>query len=148
MERLSHSEGGELLCVPPPRAGMEGGFSNDPSDPAGATNWGITAATLAHWRALRVNCGSAVCLIRLRSYRPIPSHLAEYPLQHPIRRGPRRVAWPVPQADFLAASNCARHLMTPCGLSPGEYICKTLVFIRPAPSRTNRWLIGLNKSRD
>lgn len=29
---------------------MEGGFSNDPSDHGGATNWGITAATLAHWR--------------------------------------------------------------------------------------------------
>jgi len=29
---------------------MEGGFSNDPSDHGGAANWGITAATLAHWR--------------------------------------------------------------------------------------------------
>lgn len=29
---------------------MEGGFSNDPSDHGGATNWGITAAMLAHWR--------------------------------------------------------------------------------------------------
>lgn len=29
---------------------MEGGFTNDPSDHGGATNWGITAATLAHWR--------------------------------------------------------------------------------------------------
>ena len=29
---------------------MEGGFSNDPSDHGGATNWGITAVTLAHWR--------------------------------------------------------------------------------------------------
>jgi len=29
---------------------MEGGFSNDPSDRGGATNWGITAATLAHYR--------------------------------------------------------------------------------------------------
>ena len=29
---------------------MEGGFSNDPSDHGGATNWGITAATLTHWR--------------------------------------------------------------------------------------------------
>lgn len=29
---------------------MEGGFSNDPSDHGGATNRGITAAALAHWR--------------------------------------------------------------------------------------------------
>lgn len=29
---------------------MEGGFSNDPANHGGATNWGITAATLAHWR--------------------------------------------------------------------------------------------------
>ena len=29
---------------------MEGGFTNDPADHGGATNWGITAATLAHWR--------------------------------------------------------------------------------------------------
>jgi len=27
---------------------MEEGFSNDSSDHGGATNWGITAATLAH----------------------------------------------------------------------------------------------------
>ena len=33
---------------------MEGGFSNDPSDHGGATNWGITAATLAHWRGHKV----------------------------------------------------------------------------------------------
>lgn len=36
---------------------MEGGFSNDPSDHGGATNWGITAATLAHWRVRRDNLG-------------------------------------------------------------------------------------------
>lgn len=29
---------------------MEGGFSDDPADRGGATNWGITAATLAHYR--------------------------------------------------------------------------------------------------
>ena len=29
---------------------MEGGFSNDPADHGGPTNWGITQATLAHWR--------------------------------------------------------------------------------------------------
>ena len=28
----------------------EGGFSDDPSDPGGATNYGITLATLSHWR--------------------------------------------------------------------------------------------------
>ena len=33
---------------------MEGGFTNDPSDHGGATNWGITAATLAHWRGHQV----------------------------------------------------------------------------------------------
>ena len=33
---------------------MEGGLSNDPSDHGGATNWGITAATLAHWRGYSV----------------------------------------------------------------------------------------------
>ena len=29
---------------------MEGGFSNDPSDHGGSTNWGSTVATLTHWR--------------------------------------------------------------------------------------------------
>ncbi len=28
----------------------EGGFVDDPNDPGGATNWGITLATLQHWR--------------------------------------------------------------------------------------------------
>ncbi len=28
----------------------EGGFTNDPHDPGGATNLGITLATLTHWR--------------------------------------------------------------------------------------------------
>lgn len=28
----------------------EGGFSDDPRDPGGATNWGITLHTLSHWR--------------------------------------------------------------------------------------------------
>jgi lysozyme family protein len=30
----------------------EGGFTNDPDDAGGATNWGITAATLGDWRRL------------------------------------------------------------------------------------------------
>jgi lysozyme family protein len=28
----------------------EGGFTDDPRDAGGATNWGITQATLSHWR--------------------------------------------------------------------------------------------------
>ena len=28
----------------------EGGFTDNPRDPGGATNWGITLATLTHWR--------------------------------------------------------------------------------------------------
>lgn len=31
----------------------EGGFSDDPRDPGGATNYGITLATLSHWRGRR-----------------------------------------------------------------------------------------------
>lgn len=33
----------------------EGGFSDNPADPAGATNMGITEATLARWRGEPVN---------------------------------------------------------------------------------------------
>jgi len=30
----------------------EGGFSDDPHDPGGPTNYGVTLATLTHWRGL------------------------------------------------------------------------------------------------
>lgn len=35
-----------FVCGP----SIEGGFSNDPRDPGGATNHGITIGTLSHWR--------------------------------------------------------------------------------------------------
>ena len=43
---------------------MEGGFVNDPADHGGATNWGITADTLAHWR------GRAVTEAEVRALQP------------------------------------------------------------------------------
>lgn len=54
----------EPAAPPPPRGatfdacltlvlGAEGGFSNDPRDRGGATNYGITLATLAEWRRSR-----------------------------------------------------------------------------------------------
>ena len=44
---------------------MEGGFVNDLADHGGATNWGITAATLAHWR------GHPVTEADVRSLQPV-----------------------------------------------------------------------------
>lgn len=43
---------------------MEGGLVNDPADHGGATNWGITATTLAHWR------GRAVTEAEVRALQP------------------------------------------------------------------------------
>lgn len=40
----------------------EGGFSNDPRDPGGATNLGITAGTLAHWRGTPVTAADVRAL--------------------------------------------------------------------------------------
>jgi len=37
---------------------MERGFSNDPSNHGGATDWGITATTLADWRDRRTGNAS------------------------------------------------------------------------------------------
>lgn len=60
----SRSRPAEPAALPPPKGatfdacltlvlGAEGGFANDPRDRGGATNYGITLATLAEWRRSR-----------------------------------------------------------------------------------------------
>lgn len=43
---------------------MEGGWSNDPQDPGGATNFGITLAVFASWRGTRLTQQSQATLIK------------------------------------------------------------------------------------
>lgn len=57
----------------------EGGFSNHPRDPGGATRFGITRATLAHWRGRPATVGDvrlltkaeAAAIYEARYWRPV-----------------------------------------------------------------------------
>jgi len=58
---------------------MEGGFSEEPSDHGGATNWGITAATLAHWRGHAVTAADVRAGPRAgRSQGDLPQRVLEH----------------------------------------------------------------------
>lgn len=78
---------------------MEGGYSNDPHDPGGPTNRGITLAAFASWRGVALTEGSRPGLIAELKRIPVATAKAIY----------RRRYWEAARCDRLSAAGAVMH---------------------------------------
>jgi lysozyme family protein len=84
---------------------LEGGWSDDPYDPGGPTNMGVTLAVLARWQGIAVSEGNVEALKRQLKSLPAETARAIYRERYWRAAACPKLPWPLALMHFDAAVN-------------------------------------------